>query len=85
MKQAIELKKITEEIKKAEKQKEVETSLQFLEEKIAPRMEEVANKGVSSIMVEIPFPCNLTVIKDELITLGYTVTKDRRYLIIDWS
>lgn len=85
MKQAIELKKVTEEIKRAERQKKVETSLQFLEEKIAPRMEEIANKGISSIKVEIPFPCDLTVIKDELITLGYTVTKDRRYLIIDWS
>lgn len=85
MKQATELKKITEEIKKAEKQKEVEASLQFLEERIAPRMEEVANKGVSSIMVEIPFPCDLTVIKDELLTLGYKVAEDRKNLIIDWS
>ena len=85
MKQAIELKKVTEEIKRAERQKEVETSLQFLEEKIAPRMEENANKGFSSITVEISFPYDLTVIRDELVTLGYTVTKDRRYLIIDWS
>lgn len=85
MKQATELKKVTEEIKRVEKQKEIETSLWFLEEKIAPRMEETANKGISSIAVEIPFPCDLTIIKDELISLGYTVTKDRRYLMIDWS
>ena len=36
-------------------------------------------------MVEIPFPCDLTVIKDELLTLGYKVAEDRKNLIIDWS